>query len=153
MDEELRDVLDRVKLRILEEAGRARCCRLDQAVEPGHDVVDPHLLLKLLKGCRVVVVMFYSPTCPYCKALTPIFLDMADYYRDRAAFVRVNVYRHPQLASYYGVMGVPTVIFFMDGRPVTGFSGLIDPERFEAIVEEVLERAGCRPLTRAEAPA
>ncbi len=152
MDEELREILARMKLRLLEEAeSKSRCCRLTHALEPGHDVADPRELLEVLEGCRVAFVMFYSPTCPYCRALTPIFLALAEDYGDRAAFVRVNTYRHPQLAAHYGVMGVPTVIVFIDGKPVTGFSGLVDPEDFESLVRDTLRRAGC-PL-QAQAPA
>lgn len=144
MDEELREILARMKMRLLEEAEEAtRCCRLARALEPGHDIVDPRELLEVLRGCRVAFVMFYSPTCPYCRALTPIFLALAEEYGDRAAFVRVNTYRHPQLATHYGVMGVPTVIVFVNGEPVTGFSGLVDPEDFENLVRDTLRRAEC----------
>ncbi|MCE4602413.1 MAG: thioredoxin family protein [Desulfurococcales archaeon] len=152
MDEEIREILAKMKLHILEEAeSKSRCCRLTHAFEPGHDIGDPRELLEVLEGCRVAFVMFYSPTCPYCRALTPIFLALAEEYGGRAAFVRVNTYRHPQLAAYYRVMGVPTVIVFIDGRPVAGFSGLVDPEDFESLVIDVLRRADC-PL-QAQAPA
>ncbi len=144
MDEGLGEVLARVKMRILAEASRAgRCCSLDSVPEPGYDLVDAGELVELVRSCRVVVVMFYSPTCPYCRALTPVFLGLAEDYRGRAVFVRVNVYRHPRLAALYGISGVPTVLIFVGGRVVGGFAGLVDPEAFDSMVREALERGKC----------
>jgi len=143
-DAELRELIARMKLRMLEDLSSSRrCCRLGKRLEPGQDLLEARDLADILSKCRVAVVMFYSPTCPYCRALTPIFLMMASEYGDKAAFIRVNVYRYPQLASYFNVMGVPTVLLFAGGRPVTGFSGLVDPDSFENIVKETLSKAGC----------
>ncbi len=142
MDDELQELLERKKMEILQEMSeRRQCCRVP--VETGHDIVDLGEFKRILESCRVAVVLFYTTTCPYCRAFAPVFVSVGEEFADKAAFIAVNLERFPTLAGYYNIMGTPTVIIFVNGKPYTGFSGMVDPERFYMIVEEVLRKASC----------
>lgn len=144
IDDELREILRAKLASIIREA--ATCCKVE--VPPGYDVVEGSEFREVLKSCRVVVAFFYTTTCPYCKAFTPIFLEVAERYADKAAFLRVNLERHPYMSDAFAILGTPTVIVFVRGREAQRIVGLIDADRFESIVAAALQEAGC-PLDAA----
>lgn len=67
---------------------------------------------------KPVVVEFYTPTCPHCARLTPIFKRLSSEYEGKLEFAMVNAAGNMGLAQGWGVMGVPTLKFFCSGRPV-----------------------------------
>jgi len=71
-----------------------------------------------------VAVEFYTPTCPYCRQLTPIFQKLAGEYGGRLIFAMVDASAESDITSGYGVMGVPTLKFFCAGRPIYEIVGL-----------------------------
>lgn len=148
-DAELHRILERMAARIASDAlveerredASRRCCRLP--LEGVVEASSPDEVRRVLESCRVVAIMFYSPTCPYCAAFTPIFDYVAERLRGLAGFMRVNVYDMPELAATMGVRGTPTTIIFVEGRPLTGFAGVVDEEQFEMLVREAVDKAGC----------
>lgn len=84
-------------------------------------------------------VYFWSPTCGYCKAFTPIFESLSVRYSDRILMVGANVLEAQKAAGSYGLTGVPTVVFLKNGqvvgKEVTG--GMSEPE-FAALLEASL---------------
>ncbi len=142
MDEELKAALEKVKLRLLLEAARPRTCCSLGARRP----VEVHSLRELreyLRSCRGVMVMFYSPTCPYCRAMTPLYEEAAEVYGEKLGFLRLHTYEAPEAAQAYMVMGVPTTIGFVQGREVVRLYGLVGPEELEEAIERVIREGGC----------
>ena len=85
-----------------------------------------------------VAVMFYTPTCVHCRAMTPYFTEYAKDYKGRVLFVRVDVSVNLFTGERYGVKGTPTFKFFCQGRPVTELVGAVYPAILKRTVEEVL---------------
>ncbi len=65
----------------------------------------------------IAVVEFWSPDCSPCKIVTPAIAELADEYAGIATFGRVNTVKEMTLALRNRVLGVPTVIYFVDGQP------------------------------------
>ena len=91
------------------------------------------------KGEKPVVVMFSSPTCPYCKQMKPYFEEYSVEYKDKIIFAEVDISRSQTIASRYGVMGTPTFKFFCKGKPVNEIVGSIYPAILKKTVETSLE--------------
>jgi thioredoxin 1 len=91
---------------------------------------------QVLEASRPVLVDFYSTTCGPCRMLAPTIGQLAQQYEGRAAVYKVNVDRLPQLAGRYGVQGVPSVLFFQNGKEVGRLVGL----RPQGTYAEVLDR-------------
>ena len=91
------------------------------------------------KGDKPVVVMFSSPTCPYCKQMEPYFNEYALEYKDKIIFGKVDISESPTIASRYGVMGTPTFKFFCNGKPVYELVGSVYPYLIKKAVEDALE--------------
>jgi thiol-disulfide isomerase/thioredoxin len=88
---------------------------------------------------KPVVVMFYSPACPYCKAMEPYFEEYAKEYGSSAVFGRINIATNPWTAEKYGVQGTPTFKFFCHGRPVWEQVGQIYPSILKNAVRDMLQ--------------
>ena len=79
---------------------------------------------KELINVEKVLVDFYADWCGPCKMLAPI-LEQIDF----VDVIKINVDEHQELAIKYGVMSIPTIIFFKDGQEVRkeiGFRNLND---------------------------
>ncbi len=69
-----------------------------------------------------VLVDFYAEWCGPCKMLTPVLERLGDSYE----IVKVDVDKHFDLAKEYGIMSVPTLIIFKNGKiakQMIGFMG------------------------------
>ena len=83
-----------------------------------------------------VVVDFWAEWCMPCLALAPVLEKLAKEYNGRFVLAKLNVDRNPQTASRYGIMSIPTVIMFKNGKPVDSFVGVMP----EPMIREWLDR-------------
>jgi thiol-disulfide isomerase/thioredoxin len=88
------------------------------------------------ESSKPVIVMFYSPACPYCKAMEPYFVNYAQEFKT-VTFARIDIASNPWTAERYGVMGTPTFKFFCHGRPVWEQVGQIYPSILKNAVENM----------------
>jgi len=79
---------------------------------------------EVLQATLPVVVDFYAPWCGPCKRLSPLLDQLAAPLTNQVKFVKVNVDQAPGLARQFEVQGVPTLIFFQDGKVVERITGL-----------------------------
>lgn len=75
---------------------------------------------------KFVAVMFYTTSCPNCRAITPVFNELSDELKKNAIFGRVNAEHNPALASQFGIMGVPTFKFFCKNKPIGELVGAVN---------------------------
>lgn len=81
---------------------------------------------KVIKSDKPVMVDFYADWCGPCKMAAPIIDELSEEYKDSAVIGKVNVDENNETAGKYGVMSIPTVIMFADGKEVgrkIGFAG------------------------------
>ena len=73
----------------------------------------------LLASNTHVVVDFYADWCPPCRAIAPVFSELADKHSStgRLAFAKVNVDHVNGVATRYNVSAMPTFLFFRNGAP------------------------------------
>ena len=93
---------------------------------------------RILKSKLPAAVEFFSTTCPYCAKLTPIFRRLSTEYGDRMNFALVNATESQGIAEGYGVMGVPTIKIFCDGRTIYEIVGFKPEDELKTDIERVL---------------
>lgn len=71
---------------------------------------------ELLKGEKPVVCDFFASWCAPCRMLAPVMQEMSEKYGDRATFVKVDVDENMELSARYGIMSIPLVVIFRDGK-------------------------------------
>ena len=75
---------------------------------------DDNFDKEVLKSDKPVVVDFFANWCGPCKAMSPIIEELSNEMKN-VKFAKLNVDDFPELASTYGVMGIPNFIVFKDG--------------------------------------
>ena len=88
------------------------------------NVLDPKKFDSDVKGSPVPVLVDFSATwCGPCKMLAPTIEKIAKDYDGRAKVYSIDVDKASELATTFGISGVPTVIFFKDGAEKDRVSG------------------------------
>lgn len=87
---------------------------------------------------KAVLVDFFATWCGPCKMLSPVLESVAEKMKDKVTIVKVDVDRSPDLAAKFGVMSVPTMIMFKNGRQVDAFSGYMPEANLMANIEKNL---------------
>ena len=87
-------------------------------------------------GSGLALVDFGAEWCGPCKALVPTMEKISSAYDGRLNVYSVDIDNHPALAAKNGVMSVPTLILFKDGKPVDRVVGLISEGDLRSKIEE-----------------
>ena len=72
------------------------------------------------ESSKPVIVMFYSPTCPFCKAMEPYFVNYAQEFKSSAVFARIDIATNPWTAERYGVHGHTHIQVFLSRKTCMG---------------------------------
>ncbi len=72
---------------------------------------------EVLEAKEPVLVDFFATWCGPCKMLSPVIEEIADEAKDFKVF-KLDVDAEEAIAAKYGVMTIPTLIVFKDGKPV-----------------------------------
>lgn len=86
---------------------------------------------KVIKEKLPVLVDFFAEWCGPCKMAAPVIDELAGEYKDKVVVGKVDVDQNQETAGKYGVMSIPTVIMFKDGKEVDrkmGFAGKVGYE-------------------------
>jgi thioredoxin 1 len=86
---------------------------------------------EVLQAKTPVVVDFYADWCGPCKLLGPIVEGLATEQGDRVKFVKVNVDNAKELSQKYEIEGIPTLLFFKDGKLADRVVGLESKEKLQ----------------------
>jgi thioredoxin-like negative regulator of GroEL len=88
------------------------------------------------KSGNPVMVMFYSPECPYCRSMDPYFSQLSGEYAGVVTFARIDIVANQWTAERYAIRSTPTFRFFCSGRPVSELIGAVYPALLKRMVDE-----------------
>lgn len=94
---------------------------------------------EVLESSVPVLVDFWAEWCGPCRRIAPLVDELAGEYEGKLRVGKVNVDEAQELAGEYGVMGIPTLVIFKDGRPVERLVGLQSKDTLTKKLDEALE--------------
>ena len=90
--------------------------------------------LEVLKAEKPVLLEFGATWCVPCKQLEPELIKLGGEWADKVRLAKLDVDESPSLTMKFGVMGVPTVILFVNGEAKQRLTGFQSRQR---IVEKM----------------
>ena len=103
-----------------------------------HEADDSNFETVVLKAQGAVLVDFSATWCGPCKKLEPVVHEIASAYDGRLKVVKVDVDHAPATAAKFGVLSVPTLLFFRDGAVKDQSIGVLSKKALADRIEKVL---------------
>ncbi len=99
---------------------------------------DPDFERIVLKASKPVLVDFWAEWCGPCRQIAPRIEAVEKEFAERAVVHRVNIDEKPDLARFYKVYAIPTLLFFDNGEQVDRIVGAasqdVISDRLKALV-------------------
>ena len=103
------------------------------------EVTDADFEEKVLQANNPVLVDFWAPWCRPCQMLTPVLTELAEEYGDKLTIAKVDIDQYPSIASKYGVMTIPNMFIFKEGKPVSNIVGFKPKPQLKQSLDSFLD--------------
>ena len=84
------------------------------------------------------VVQFFAEWSGTCQMMMPVYDELSRSYNSRAGFYSVDIDKDPTLKEQYGIMELPTVLFFRNGNVIDFVAGAVSKNAFIAKLENTV---------------
>ena len=98
---------------------------------------DKNFQDEVLKSDMPVLVDFWATWCGPCKIVKPVVEKLAGLYDGKVKVVEVDVDQNQQVSGQYGIMSIPTLMFFKGGKPVKTMIGAQGEEALKKEFDKV----------------
>ncbi|TAK95222.1 thioredoxin [Patescibacteria group bacterium] len=88
------------------------------------ELTDQNFDQEALTGDLPVLVDFYAPWCGPCRAMAPVLDELAKEVEGKAKVFKINVDAHGETSGKYGIMSIPALKIFKNGKVVKEFVGM-----------------------------
>lgn len=91
-----------------------------------------------VKSDKPVLVDFYADWCQPCKLAEPVLEELSEEYKDKLSILKLDTDANQATAQKFGVMSIPTIIAFKDGKEVERLSGFGGKDGYVRLIQNVL---------------
>lgn len=103
---------------------------------PTIEVTDATFEDLVLRSTKPVLVDFWATWCAPCRMVAPVLEELSDEYADSVTIAKLDVDASPMVAQALRVQSIPTLVMFVDGRPVKAVQGAQPKEVLVELIEE-----------------
>lgn len=96
-------------------------------------LIDKKDFNEVLKN-NIVFADFFAKWCGPCKMLSPIIDEVSEKIKD-VTFVKVDIDENSELASMFGVMSIPTLLLFKEGKLVNKSVGFMSKDEIIKFID------------------
>lgn len=118
--------------------GHPRCARCKQPLPWITDATEADFATVVEASTLPVVVDLWAPWCGPCRMISPALEEIARRRAGTLKIAKVNVDDHPGISARFGVQGIPTLLFFADGRLVDRTVGARGIDALEQWIDSAL---------------
>jgi len=98
-------------------------------------ITDSNFKKEVLDSPLVVLVDFWATWCGPCKMIAPILEEISREYADRLKVCKINIEDNPKTPTQYGVMSIPTLMFFKGGQVLGQSTGALSKAELKRKIE------------------
>jgi thioredoxin 1 len=102
-----------------------------------YHVTDGDFDQQVLQSDIPALVDFWAAWCGPCRTVGPIVEELAEEYKGKVKVAKLDVDNNKQVASKYGVRGIPTLMLFKDGQIVDQIVGAVPKSRIKELLDKV----------------
>ncbi|MDD5252893.1 MAG: thioredoxin [Candidatus Omnitrophota bacterium] len=99
---------------------------------------DSNFKKEVLESKQPAMVDFWATWCGPCKMIAPFIDELAKEYAGKMKIGKIDVDSNSKVATEYGVMSIPTIIFFKDGKVLNQIVGAVSKLDLKRNIEENL---------------
>jgi thioredoxin 1 len=91
------------------------------------------------KANSLVMVDFWAVWCGPCQMVAPIVDELATEYDGKLKVLKLNTDENPDIAGKYGIMSIPTLLFFKNGQMVEKVVGAVPKRALKEAIDNLLK--------------
>ena len=95
---------------------------------------------EVVRSPQPVLVDFYADWCGPCKSIAPVIDQLSKEYEGKVKFVKVDTDANQDLAMQFGIMSIPTVMFFSKGKVEDIVVGAVPSSVFKSKLDSLIKR-------------
>ena len=103
-----------------------------------HEVGDDSFEEQVINSSLPILVDFWASWCGPCKLIQPVIERLAEEFRDKVRFCKLDVDANRLTAERYQVRGIPYLILFNNGKPVDTRVGALSKSQLTKFIESAL---------------
>lgn len=91
-----------------------------------------------IKAQKPILVDFWASWCGPCRMLSPVIDSLSEEYSMQIDVGKINVDEQGALAAQFGIVSIPTVILFKDGKEAKRIIGVHDADDYRDEIDKML---------------
>ncbi len=102
------------------------------------EFTDANFENEVLKSEQPCLVDFWAEWCGPCRMVGPVVEEIAKDYEGKLKVGKVNVDQNTQTASKYGIMSIPSLLFFKQGKVVDQIVGAVPKKHMVEKIDKIV---------------